>query len=440
MKKGRKIGIFFLFIITILFFSCKKEKKTLHFNKNIEVVMGVFPTKDIQKISQNDLKSFLNDKELPKEIKNEIESEILNSKDFKVEIKGPEEIPFPNVSYVKTFGFGFTDEDAVECASAGSLLLLTFKSPCKNIFKKNLGMMWLSYLLSKKFDGYIYDLESKELFTNNYYRDFNLKDNFNDLRIHILVQKYPYTPGSFRIVTLGMAKFGCPDIEIRDFKTTASLSLQRLCYGVCKKLIDMRKKSSLPPTFPRTLSIKVKEIYKATNQLSGEGEQLEQVIKLMFRIGKYENGDSQKNIVKVLPPEKMDMDKWCDDVSGKVAGFIIKRKYDVSESFLKKVYEEAQKNLSIFEQHYENRDKKDHFFVKISVKCRNIEELIWLKVIGKKDNNYIGITQGDAAGCSDITAGMTFQVKPKEIRDWIVVLKKGKVIGDFGKKMEKVKK
>lgn len=440
MKLKKEFTLLLLILFTISFFSCKKEKKSLHFNKNIEIVLGVFPTQDLKKISRDDLKNLLNDPELPKDIKDFIEKNILNGNSLKVELKGPEEIPFPNVSYVKTFGFGFSDEDAVECASAGSLILLTFRSPAQNIFKKNLGMMWISYLLSKKFDGYIYDLESKELFTKKYFSNFNLKENFKDLRIHILVQKYPYTPGSYRIVTLGMAKFGCPDIEIKDFKTTASISLERLCYGICKKLIDIRKKKEQPLPFPKNLSLKVKEIFEATNQLNGKGKQLEQIVKISLKPGEYESGDSQKNIVRIYPPRNMSMEKWCDDVSGKVAGFIIKRKYDVNEAFLKKVYEEAQKNLPQFENYYKNRNPKDSFFAKISIKCKNIEELIWLKVIGKKGENYIGAAQGDAAGCNNITAGTILRFKPKSIRDWIVALKNGKVIGNFTAKLKKSNK
>ncbi len=437
MKEKSLLPILLLLIITVVSLSsCKKEKK-LHFNNQIEITLGVFPTKNLEKISIAQIKTMVEKSNIPEDIKRTISEEILKDNLLKVEIKGPEEIEFPNVSYVKTFGFGFDDEKAVECASAGSLILLSYTSDTENILQKNLALMWITYLLAKKFDGFIYDLNSKELFTTDYYDQINLKNNFKDLRIHILVQKYAYTPGSYRIVSLGMNRFGIPDFEIRDFKTTASIALERLVYGICRKFLELRINNKNLTKFPKEISLSVGEIYKATGEENKiEGKQKEEIVKASFKPGSYENGDSQKNIVRIYPPKGMDMDKWCEDVSGKVAGFIIKRKYDVNREILKKIYEEAQKNLPQFKELFKNRGKKDSFFAKISIKCSNIEEFIWLKITGEKDGKYLGLAQGDAAGCPNVTAGTPFYFSDKDIKDWIVILENGKIFGDFGKKIK----
>ena len=97
------------------------------------------------------------------------------------------------------------------------------------------------YKMGKNMDGYIYDIESREIFTPKYWNILRIKEGWESRGIipirHIAKHFYKEDNGKYRIVTLGMKKFGLPELSIDDVYNYKADDINKIINVVIYKAI-----------------------------------------------------------------------------------------------------------------------------------------------------------------------------------------------------------
>jgi len=127
--------------------------------------------------------------------------------------------PVPPEDLILYFGRGFSKEDVAQLNRARQVTTLWFLSSPDDFQKtlKEANLLALDFATSTT--GFLWDEENRECFTLQAWRQRRIeawKDRFPLMTDQIVL--HAYNTGELnRAVTLGMAKFGLPDICIKDF-------------------------------------------------------------------------------------------------------------------------------------------------------------------------------------------------------------------------------
>lgn len=178
---------------------------------------------------------------------------------------GRTELPVPGPSYLRLFGYGLDDAMTKKLRASRGTTLITLWSRPKDAQAAVRRAQALALRFAQETDGLLWDHNSRELFSRGTWQVTRIKSWVGDTpAIGMQVAKHPLSgpPGSARIVTVGMSKFGLPDLvveglpqslghEVSDLLSIAAQSLAQQGPGSREDLlIDT---SSLSPDFgPRS--------------------------------------------------------------------------------------------------------------------------------------------------------------------------------------------
>ncbi len=368
-----------------------------------------------------------------------VRESILNDKgSLKVSVVSSKEMEIPNVQYLMKFGSGFTQDDLTRCASSRQVYQLVFTCSAENVPELLPAFQALTLAAARKMHGYVYDINAKIVMTPAIYDKFLFRPRLSPINRYVVVQRYPYEPGHFRAATLGMATFGCPDLEIRDFPADSSLVIQELVYTVARHLIDQRLKSTRPPAFPDRLSLNPKEIGSILHLPllpTGSQPEVKQPVAIRLVAGRFEPGDPQDNMVRILPggDQPGGMEKWAAVLSQEVAGFSEKVEYLEGKAISQDILQKVRETLPEFKQKFLAADQPTgDYFVKFAYRVENTgSEFLWLKVTGWKDDLITGTLVSEPVMATDLSAGAPLKIKAQSVVDWMYRDPQGRVEGNF---------
>jgi uncharacterized protein YegJ (DUF2314 family) len=147
-----------------------------------------------------------------------------------------EEMPPPSLEELAYFGQGLSPEQSKEAATRQhGVALLLVDDPARvstNIARQSA----LVLALAKRLDGYIWDEDTRQLFTPE---AFEARASAGAPSVLDHVSMHAYRNGELvRIVTLGMSKFGLPDVESNHVAAADSRSTGMLMNVLCALLIQ----------------------------------------------------------------------------------------------------------------------------------------------------------------------------------------------------------
>jgi hypothetical protein len=131
----------------------------------------------------------------------------------------------PDLVALKRFGHGLSQEQAAALQSSRAALILDFAYPRERVWDGMRAALELTCILARTTSGIPWDDETREVFTPDAWeqkRLQNWKEAVPDISCHTVIHAYKKDE-YIRAITLGMSKFGLPDIAIDGF----SWSLER---------------------------------------------------------------------------------------------------------------------------------------------------------------------------------------------------------------------
>lgn len=125
----------------------------------------------------------------------------------------------PSMDMIKYFGRGLSHEQAVAMQKADQALIMDFGHPRAVAMPAYRNSLLLVEQVARDTNGLLWDDESRELFTPEAWHQRRLEGwhgDTPDVLKHVAIHAYQGDK-LVRAITLGMAKFGAPDVVVEDF-------------------------------------------------------------------------------------------------------------------------------------------------------------------------------------------------------------------------------
>ncbi len=146
----------------------------------------------------------------------------------------------PDMQSIGYFGRGVSREQALAVQDTDDALVINFAYPDRFASTAFLDALELMEALALRHDSLIWDEATRQIFSREAWRELRL-DTWNDGVIsaqdHVTI--HAYKDGEFvRAITLGMEKFGLPDIVVDDFGWSSNRPMGHLINLVTQTLLE----------------------------------------------------------------------------------------------------------------------------------------------------------------------------------------------------------
>jgi hypothetical protein len=353
-----------------------------------------------------------------------------------IKIAGREDMVFPGVRYLVNFGVGLEPNDILRCSTAQQAVQLFVRCPAAEVPRLYPMFQAITLAVATRLGGYIFDENAKIILTPVAYGQDVFSPDTSPLRTHLLLQQYPLEPGRFRIVTLGMAKFGAPEVECRDYPPDKALVFKKLTGAVARRLIQASLAGS---PFPETLDLAPADLEEPLEMpLTAAVPPGDAALTVHLLTGWSEDGDPQSNIVRPAPPEDASADagEWGRRISRFMFGIDIET--IVWQGDLPAETETARAALPDFKRDFLTTDSPaDGWYVRFRAQPPGSmqAELLVARVEKWTDDNLGVLLLSEPQLAAGAGAGSRISVPDSEVVDWIRVTPAGEVHGDYLKNL-----
>lgn len=211
-----------------------------------------------------------------------------------------ENYPPPDLSFLSYFGRDISKKQAQAVQQAPQALILDFAYPDKMMSQGLQRSDRATHEIALHFNGLIWDSETRELFTPDSWKD-NRIDAWQGptpiVQEHIVIHAYRNGSG-MRAITLGMAKFGMPDIVVNDLSWSQNKSMGNLINLTAQSLVEGAR-----ITKGNLLHIDIDKLrntpYK-TRMIASLKKNAQRAIDLHVGEAKWEEGDPDNYLMEIL--------------------------------------------------------------------------------------------------------------------------------------------
>jgi uncharacterized protein YegJ (DUF2314 family) len=146
----------------------------------------------------------------------------------------------PPPEQLQHFGRGLSREQADALQQTEHALLLSFAHPAAGSMPAYHAALQLAEQVARDTRGLLWDEETREVFTPDEWRKRRLDSWWNgipDAAKQTVIHAYK-GDRQVRAITLGMAKFGMPDIVVEDFAWSANRSMGNLINSLAQAMVE----------------------------------------------------------------------------------------------------------------------------------------------------------------------------------------------------------
>jgi uncharacterized protein YegJ (DUF2314 family)/predicted small lipoprotein YifL len=149
------------------------------------------------------------------------------------------QFPAPTTEDLEHMAHGLSQEDKRMLQSSQAVTALQFEGPSERALRDYPKALAITLALARRTQGYLWDDETRQVFNATSFarRMEGWKDGLPDVSEHVL--QHAYRDGELlRIVSLGMVKFGLPDVVVSQVSLTSSDAMSALVNAVCQQVLE----------------------------------------------------------------------------------------------------------------------------------------------------------------------------------------------------------
>lgn len=335
----------------------------------------------------------------------------------------PKNYAVASLNSLKYSGRGLSKEQAQTLQKSKQALILNFAYPKKYVWQGLRAANQLMVYLARETKGLLWDEITRETFSFEAWRDRRIaswKSDVPDISKHITI--HAYKSGEFiRAITLGMEKFGLPDVVVDNFVwssnravgNTINLFTQAMAEGA---IFSKSGKFDLDIN-----SIKHAGVREA--ELKSLKENAKAVAYLRLYKGIWEEGDPRNRLVQL----KFDRYKGYDEhvqleaMLTSLFGSEDSIKYIKHDAELKKASKKAKAKLSSLRKAFNAGLQPGEL---IQVKAPFVvpsggNEWMWVEVSKWKGNTINGLLKNEPFNIPGLHAGQIVTVNQSDVFDYI---------------------
>lgn len=214
----------------------------------------------------------------------------------------PEDIDRPDEEMLSFFARRLTPDERKRLMGAKSATLLAFRVPFAKRNEALLAATRFAHQLASERGAFLFDAETREYFTPQSWKESRLDGWTGDapsLQAHITMHVYDRGDG-LRMITLGMAKFGLPDLVVEQVSRSLTNDVGSLVNAVAQLLaegLELTPDGGLNVDLGRVKEAKAKSRFEARVTPGARRS-----VKLWALDGRRDDGDPQNPLLELFFP------------------------------------------------------------------------------------------------------------------------------------------
>ncbi|MBI5278643.1 MAG: DUF2314 domain-containing protein [Burkholderiales bacterium] len=350
----------------------------------------------------------------------------------------------PDLALLQHLGRGLSPEQGRALQQTQQVLVLDFAHPGARALESLRAADELVEKLAREAGALVWDQQTREIFTPDAWKQRRLdtwSGNLPQVGRHITF--YAYNKGQMvRAVSLGMAKFGLPDVVVQDFSRSASRPMGILLGALTQSLVEGAP-ASLPGNFKLELaSIRHPQVQKELAAASKKGAT--GIAQLTLSPGTPEKEDPPGRLLEVGFPAEPGADRHA-------AYAALLRSAFGGEDTVMTVKPNAPELLEASKRARERLPQlKAAFaaglapgeFIQLRMPFRTPQggiEYMWVEVTDWKDSRITGILKNQPRAIPTLREGQVVEVREENAFDYLRISADGKREGnETGKVAQKL--
>lgn len=340
----------------------------------------------------------------------------------------------PSIQMIGYFGRGLTKEQANEIQPIQDVLLITVAYGINNRWQKLQSTQLLVSKIADSYEGYIWDEETREIFTKEEYkkrRFFEPNQGAPSVVLHTVIHSYPN--GEYvRAISLGMAKFGLPDIAVSEFSWSDNRRIGNSIIAISQLLVEGHRLNKEGEFTLDLTQIKQEEYKAKLKDLVLENATFKG--KHKFSIVEPEEGDPNNLILEPIFDH--------DDAESKqekqelflssIFGSKDEISYIKHNEELLKASQRAKEKLPKLQQDFKKGfEPGEYILLKAPFKTPDDgNEWMWVEVITWEENRIKGMLKNDPYHIPNLKAGAIVDIAQDRVFDYIRYFANGKSEGN----------
>lgn len=362
----------------------------------------------------------------------------------KIELTSAEKLPPPDVESLGYFGRGLDPAQIESLQQARDVFTLMVRAP---------GRQWpavvpcgdrLAHHVAVQCGGLIWDAETREMFSPAAWQERRLEGwDGSSPRVpyHITIHGYP-VGGTLRAVTLGMARFGQPDVVVNDFPRNHSGPVQALINVACQALVENGGASI---TSPLSLDLRaISNPHVRRENLESLEEGAETRIKVAIGPAEPDQGDPDNPLLEIRFPAAASGSRYTE------MGRVLSTLFGARESFtgvrhddeeLEAASRRAVERLLALKPRFQaGLEPGERLLIKAPFATPDGEnEWMWVEVLTWQGSQLEGILMNEPYLIPSLKAGSEVTIKETDLYDYMLHHADGTMEGnETGKVIERL--
>jgi uncharacterized protein YegJ (DUF2314 family) len=361
----------------------------------------------------------------------EIIDSVLNPEEVKgsqiviKEIKNvKEDFTAPDIDFLRHSSRGLSDEQKEVLQTSNFVILLDFLCVEDKLLSSITNANKLITELIVNENDIIWDSETRECFTKDFWTENRLiNDNSINVSKHITIHLYPKNDYC-RAITLGMLKFGLPDICIENLSCHSNQSIASLINLTAQTLFDKKRVDT-----KGKLSIDIESLSNQelkSDLLNSLEEKAEKKAEINIKQGIWEEGDPENRIIEIGFPQKNPQIEQ-DELIARVFG----SKDDVTlishDNEIKAASQRAKEKVpELYDKFSKGLPVGTHLLIKFPFEnIAGEREWMWVEVVKWNDKEIKGLLQNDPQIVKTLKAGQEVTKNIDDMFDYILYFPDG---------------
>ncbi len=341
----------------------------------------------------------------------------------------------PSKETLKYFGVGFNDNDFSKIYKSKFAYAIKAKFKQIKTLKHHKDLDDYLYKITKNNNGYIYDEATREMFKASSWQKRRIIEGWIDGQIaidkHIIIHYYQIRPKVYRLITLGMAKFGLPDIVIEDVFPRKASDLSSLIKLTAYELLNNNDiKKSITINLDK-LALKY-EYAKYLKKYRYKNHK--KAIILGFKKATKDEGDPDNRLIELTFNSKKGENIYATQARYLIDLFGSDDKVFVTNAYRDEMLAASKKDLAMLpeiKRIFNNKLKLNEYIeVKAPFKYSDGREWMWVLVTSWKGDKIEGILNNKPYYIKNLHSGDKVIVNEKDIFDFVYHIVDGTEIGN----------
>ncbi len=335
-----------------------------------------------------------------------------------------EDFAAPDIDFLRHCSRGLSDEQKEILQTSNFVILLDFLCTEDRLLSSMINANKLITELIVNENDIIWDSETRECFTKDFWNENRLiNDNSINVSKHITIHLYPKNDYC-RAITLGMLKFGLPDICIENLSCHSNQSVLSLINLTAQTLLDKKtidKKGKLLIDIEGLSNQELK-----TDLLNSLEEKAEKKAEINLKQGIWEEGDPQNRIIEIGFPKNNPQIKQ-DELIAKVFGSKDEVTYLSHDDELLAASEKAKEKIpELYDKFSKGLPVGTHLLIKFPFEnVAGEREWMWVEVVKWNDKEIKGLLQNDPQIVKSLKAGQEVTKNMDDMFDYILYFPDG---------------